>query len=199
MDKIKSLNNLYKKTNNCQNCKLSATRINYVFGTGNPHAEIMFIGEAPGKQEDLKGKPFVGRAGELLTAVIEKGMHLSREDVYICNIIKCRPTINQEGLRDRPPLKEEINACSWILLKQIEIINPKVIITLGNPATKFILNTKSGITKLRGIFSSYNNISVMPTYHPSYIIRNGGMKSKLNKIVYNDMKMVLKFLKSVET
>jgi DNA polymerase len=154
----------------------------------------MFIGEGPGKQEDLQGIPFVGRAGELLTSIIEKGMQLTRDDVFIANIVKCRPTVDMAGTRDRPPDKEEVKACYWILLKQIEIIDPQVIITLGNPATKFILKTEIGITKMRGKFGNYQGIPVMPTYHPSYILRNGGDSSPLKKDVWHDIKEVLKFL-----
>jgi uracil-DNA glycosylase len=188
------LQNLYESTKNCQNCKLYKTRTNYVFGTGNPDAKIMFIGEGPGKMEDLQGVPFVGRAGELLTSIIQNGMLLNREDVYIANVVKCRPTIDQKGFRDRPPEKEETESCCNILLKQIEIIKPKVIITLGNPATKFLLKTELGITKMRGNFQKFNNIDVMPTYHPSYILRNGGDNSPLKKDVWEDIKKVLKFL-----
>ncbi len=193
-NKKEQLEDLYNKTKNCTNCKLYKTRTNYVFGIGNPEASIMFIGEGPGKQEDLQGLPFVGPAGELLTAIIEKGMLLKREDVYIANIVKCRPTVDGLGTRDRPPEKEETEACGWILLKQIEIINPKVIITLGNPSTKFLIKTELGITKIRGNFFEYNNIKVMPTYHPSYILRNGGNNSPLKKDVWNDIKKVLKYL-----
>jgi uracil-DNA glycosylase len=188
------LNKLFEENKNCQKCKLSKTRNKLVFGCGNPEAEIMFIGEGPGKDEDLKGFPFVGRAGELLTSIIEKGMMLKRENVYIANVVKCRPTINQEGTRDRPPDKEEVEACGWMLLSQIEIIAPRIIITLGNPSTKFILKTEEGITKIRGKFSHFKDYTVMPTYHPSYILRNGGDKSPLKKDVWEDIKKVLKFL-----
>jgi uracil-DNA glycosylase len=193
-NKTEELKKLYEQTHNCQKCKLSTTRNKYVFGTGNPEARIMFIGEGPGRDEDLQGLPFVGRAGELLTSIIEKGMLLKRDDVYIANIVKCRPTVNLEGTRDRPPEKEEVDACSWILLSQIEIIKPEVIITLGNPSTKFILKTDEGITKIRGKFANFNGIPVMPTYHPSYLLRNGGNNSPLKKDVWHDIKEVLKFL-----
>jgi DNA polymerase len=185
---------LYEENKDCMKCKLSKTRNKLVFGCGNPCADIMFIGEGPGKDEDAKGLPFVGRAGELLTSIIEKGMLLKREDVYIANVVKCRPTVNQEGGRDRPPEKEEVDACGWMLLSQIDIISPKVIITLGNPSTKFILKTDLGITKIRGKFAKYKDINVMPTYHPSYILRNGGDNSPLKKDVWEDIKKVLQYL-----
>ncbi|MBP7551824.1 MAG: uracil-DNA glycosylase [Spirochaetes bacterium] len=194
MNKKEQLESLYLEIKNCSNCKLFSARKNLVFGTGNSDADIMFIGEGPGKQEDLRGEPFIGPAGELLTAIIEKGMLLQRKDVYIANVVKCRPTIDQRGERDRPPDKEETAACGWILKKQIEIIAPKVIITLGNPATKFLLNINEGITKVRGNFFNYNGINVMPTYHPSYILRNGGANSPLKRDVWEDIKKVLNFL-----
>lgn len=192
--KEEKLKELYEQTNNCQNCKLSTTRTNFVFGEGNPESRIMFIGEGPGKQEDLQGRPFVGPAGELLTAIIEKGMNFKRSDVFIANIVKCRPTVDLAKTRDRPPDAEEVKACNWILLEQIDIIQPEVIITLGNPSTQFILKTKVGITKLRGTFSNYKGIPVMPTYHPSYILRNGGYNSMLKKDVWYDIKKVLNYL-----
>jgi len=185
---------LFNKTNNCVNCKLHTTRTNFVFGEGNPNSIIMFIGEGPGKDEDLQGRPFVGRSGELLTAIIEKGMLLKRGDVYIANVVKCRPTVNLLKQKDRPPDLDETITCGWILEEQINIIKPKVIITLGNPSTKFILKTTEGITKLRGNFFDYNGIKVMPTYHPSYVLRNGGSSSPLKKEVWEDIKKVLTYL-----
>jgi uracil-DNA glycosylase len=192
--KRENLLELYNETCNCTRCKLAKTRNKFVFGAGSPDARIMFIGEGPGKDEDLKGEPFVGRAGELLTAIIEKGMLLTRKDVFIANVVKCRPTIDQAGTRDRPPDKEEVDACGWMLYKQIDIIRPEVIITLGNPSTKFILKTDEGITRMRGKFADFNGIKVMPTYHPSYILRNGGDKSPLKKDVWDDIKQVLNYL-----
>lgn len=178
----------------CTGCKLSTTRKNIVFGEGNPDARVMFIGEGPGKDEDIQGRPFVGRAGILLTAIIEKGMKLRRSDVYIGNVVKCRPTVNLEGTRDRPPEDDEKEACGDYLKKQISIIRPEVIITLGNPATRFLLNTKQGITKMRGTWYTYEGIPVMPTFHPSYILRNGGDSSPLKKLVWEDIKKVLEYL-----
>ena len=188
------LEKLYEDIKDCVKCKLHSTRQNLVFGKGNPEADIMFIGEGPGKQEDILGVPFIGPAGELLTAIIEKGMGLKRSDVYIANIVKCRPTIDLAGTRDRPPDKDEVTACGWILKKQIDIITPKIIITLGNPSTKFLLNSELGITKIRGNFFKFNDITVMPTFHPSYILRNGGNNSPLKRLVWEDIKKVLDFL-----
>ncbi len=195
-DKAARLDTLQKSISVCTGCKLSTTRTNIVFGEGNPDARIIFIGEGPGKDEDIQGRPFVGRAGLLLTAIIEKGMKINRSDVYIANVVKCRPTVNLEFTRDRPPEEDEKEACGDILKKQISIIRPEVIITLGNPATRFLLNTKQGITSMRGTWYSYDGIPVMPTFHPSYILRNGGDNSPLKKQVWEDIKKVLEYLET---
>lgn len=179
---------------NCKRCKLHATRSTIVFGEGNPEARVMFIGEGPGKDEDAQGRPFVGKAGQLLTAVIEKGMKLKRSDVYIANVVKCRPTVNMELKRDRPPDDEETSACGGFLKQQIDIIQPAVIVTLGNPSTKFLLNQKDGITKIRGVWHCYNGFPVMPTFHPSYILRNGGDASPLKRLLWEDIKKVIAYL-----
>ena len=191
-----TLEELYTSAQSCQLCKLAATRKKVVFGEGNPHARLMFIGEGPGKDEDLSGRPFVGRAGQLLTRIIENGLKLKREDVYIANVVKCRPTIDGLGQRDRPPESDEVKACAPYLRQQIELIKPEVIITLGNPSTRFLLNTMEGITKLRGKWQSYNGIAVMPTYHPSFLLRNGGDAGNTpqKRDVWNDMKMVIEKL-----
>ncbi|HBS03370.1 MAG TPA: uracil-DNA glycosylase [Leptospiraceae bacterium] len=178
----------------CKKCRLCETRNTVVFGEGNPSARVMFIGEGPGKTEDETGRPFVGRAGELLTRIIENGMGLARKDVYIANIVKCRPTVEQKGFKDRPPDPEETSACSPYLIRQIQLIAPEAIVTLGNPSTRFLLQTSTGITKMRGIWSHYNGIPVMPTYHPSYVLRNGGEKSPLRRDVWDDIKKVLEKL-----
>jgi len=189
-----TLQKLQESIAGCTGCKLSRSRKNIVFGEGNPDAKIMFIGEGPGKDEDIQGRPFVGRAGILLTAIIEKGMKMERSDVYIANVVKCRPTVNLEGTRDRPPEDDEKEACGDYLKKQISIIRPEVIITLGNPSTRFLLNTKQGITRMRGTWYTYDEIPVMPTFHPSYILRNGGDSSPLKKQVWEDIKKVLEYL-----
>ena len=188
------LQQLKLQAESCIACKLATTRNRVVFGEGNPDARVMFIGEGPGRKEDELGRPFVGRSGELLTRIIENGMKLSRESVYIANIVKCRPTVDMAMQKDRAPDQEEVAACSHFLQKQIELIQPEVIITLGGPSTKFILNSKEGITRLRGQWHSYREIPVMPTFHPSYILRNGGDKSPLKKDVWHDIQLVMKKL-----
>jgi len=185
---------LAEEVSNCVKCKLAITRNKVVFGEGNPHAQIMFIGEGPGSQEDMEGRPFVGRAGQLLTRIIENGMKMSRSDVFITNIVKCRPSVDMAMKKDRPPDKDEVAACSPYLLRQIEMISPRVIITLGSPSTKFLLQTNLGITQLRGKWHTFQGIPVMPTYHPSYVLRNGGDSSPLKKDVWHDIKMVLDLL-----
>ncbi len=182
---------LEDEASECKKCKLCTTRTRVVFGEGDPHADIMFIGEGPGKQEDLQGRPFVGRAGELLTRIIEKGIGIPRSRVYIANIVKCRPTVELKFLKDRPPEPDEVESCTPYLLKQIEIIKPSVIVTLGNPSTKYLLNTTTGITKIRGNWGEFEGVPVMPTYHPSYVLRNGGDKSPLRKDVWEDIKKVM--------
>jgi DNA polymerase len=190
-EKATRLAELKSRFENCQSCRLATTRTYFVFGEGNPAAEVMFIGEGPGRQEDLSGRPFVGRAGQLLTRIIEKGMGVPRDRVYIANIVKCRPTVDLKFERDRAPDADEVQACHPILLQQIEIVRPKVIVTLGGPSTKFILNTTTGITRLRGSWGQFRGIPVMPTYHPSYVLRNGGDRSPLRRDVWEDIKQVL--------
>ena len=192
--KAEKLEELKKIADSCTKCKLSTTRTKVVFGEGNPEAELLFIGEGPGRQEDITGRPFVGKAGELLTRLIEKAMGVPRSHVYIANIAKCRPTEDLKMEKDRAPDQEEATACSPYLLKQIEIIQPKVIVTLGNPSTKFLLGTQEGITKLRGKWAAYKDIPVMPTYHPSYVIRNGGENSQVQKDVWADLLLVMEKL-----
>ena len=191
---IHALELLKKKANKCLKCRLSTTRNNVVFGEGSPHARIMFIGEGPGRQEDLTGRPFVGRAGELLTRIIENGMSLKRDDVYIANLVKCRPSVYLKMQKDRPPDRDEMLACVHFLHEQVDIIKPRVIIALGSPAAKYLLETDTGITRLRGKWGSFMDIPVMPTYHPSYVLRNGGDKSPLRKEVWEDIKKVLAYL-----
>lgn len=193
-EKAELLNILREQALVCKRCKLYRTRTNVVFGEGDVDARVMFIGEGPGNQEDLQGRPFIGRAGEFLTRIIENGMKIKRAATYIANIVKCRPTVDQKMQKDRPPDAEETSTCNPFLLKQIEIIEPRVIITLGNPATRFLLNTKVGITKMRGNWNEFHGIRVMPTFHPSYILRNGGEKSPLRREVWEDIKKVLLYL-----
>ncbi len=167
----------------CQRCKLHSTRTQIVFGTGNPHPDLVFVGEGPGEEEDIQGKPFVGRAGQLLTKMIE-AMGLRREDVYIANIVKCRPPKN------RNPEPDEISACSPFLVAQLYALKPKVICTLGTFATQTLLNTEEKISKLRGKFHLYHGVKVMPTYHPAYLLRNPVEK----KTVWEDIQTIMKEL-----
>lgn len=164
----------------CEKCRLAKTRTNVVYGVGNPNADLMFIGEAPGRDEDLKGEPFVGRAGQLLTDII-KAMKLTRDDVYIANVIKCRPPEN------RNPEADEIEECRPFIRRQIEIIKPKVIVTLGKFALQSLMERSYGITAARGQWLEYNGVKVMPTYHPAYLLRNPAAK----KDVWADMKKVM--------
>ncbi len=189
--KEKMLRDLRNEVERCSRCRLAATRTMTVFGEGNPDAEVMFIGEGPGKQEDLTGRPFVGRAGELLTRIIELGMGVPRSSVFIANLVKCRPTVDMKFERDRPPDHEELASCSPYIIRQVEIIQPRVIVALGSPSAKFLLDTSTGITKLRGNWGFFRGIPVMPTYHPSYVLRNGGESSPLRRDVWEDIKKVL--------
>ncbi len=178
-----SLKEFENSISSCLKCPLGKTRIKFVFGAGSPKARLMFVGEAPGRDEDGQGQPFVGRAGQLLTQIIES-IGLKREDVFIANIIKCRPPQN------RNPLPEEIAACSPYLLKQIEIIKPKVICALGKFSAQTLLNSETPISRLRGKFYDFNGIKLMPTYHPAYLLRNQSGK----KDVWEDMKAIAKEL-----
>jgi uracil-DNA glycosylase len=166
---------------NCIRCKLNKGRKNIVFGEGDPSSVLVFVGEGPGYEEDQQGRPFVGAAGQLLTDIIVKGIKLRREDVYICNIVKCRPPNN------RNPEPDEISACEPFLLKQLQAINPKIIIALGNIAAKTLLKTEEGITSLRGRWQTYHGIAVMPTFHPAYLLRNPKDKA----LVWEDIKKVI--------
>ncbi len=149
----------------CTRCDLCQGRQTIVFGDGNPNADLMFIGEGPGEQEDRRGLPFVGRAGELLTQMIEKGIGIPRSEVYICNIVKCRPP------RNRNPLLPEVQACRPFLDGQIRAVAPKVIVTLGKPAAALLLDREVAITRLRGSWQEYQGIPLMPTLHPAYVLR----------------------------
>jgi uracil-DNA glycosylase family 4 len=155
----------------CTRCALAAGRTHTVFGVGDPHADLMFVGEGPGQQEDLKGEPFVGRSGQLLDRLMQEEIGIGRDRCYIANVVKCRPPGN------RDPLPEEIAACRPYLEQQIELIDPAVIITLGNFASKLLLDTAAGITKLRGHVYPYPvdpKRAVVPTFHPSAALRSGG-------------------------
>src|SRR4051812_16182194 len=164
----------------CEKCKLAKSRTQVVYGVGNPNADLMFIGEAPGRDEDLKGEPFVGRAGQLLTDII-KAMKLTRDDVYIANVIKCRPPEN------RNPEPDELDACRPYIERQVEIIQPKVIVTLGRFALQSLLEKSYSITSIRGQWLEYHGVKVMPTLHPAYLLRTPAAK----KDVWSDMKQVM--------
>jgi DNA polymerase len=179
-----TLESIREEIGDCRRCKLHKGRTNIVFGEGNPKAVIVFVGEGPGFEEDQQGRPFVGAAGQLLTDIIEKGMNIKRAEVYICNIVKCRPPNN------RNPEPDEVESCIGFVKQQIRAIHPTVIVTLGNVPTQNLLNTKQGITKLRGVWQEYEGIPVMPTFHPSYLLRSPGEK----KWVWVDIKNVLKKL-----
>lgn len=175
---------LREETLKCKLCpELARTRNKVVFGAGNIHAKLVFVGEAPGADEDEQGLPFVGRAGQLLTKIIE-AMGMTRDQVFICNVLKCRPPNN------RPPAPAEVVNCRPYLKHQLELIKPKVIVALGNHAVKALLQTEQGISQLRGTFQKYEGIPVMCTYHPAYLLRSPGEKRK----VWEDMKKVIQFL-----
>jgi DNA polymerase len=165
----------------CTRCKLHGHRTKIVFGVGNPAAHLVFVGEAPGADEDAQGEPFVGRAGQLLTKIIQ-AMGMQREDVYICNIIKCRPPNN------RTPETDEILACQPFLLKQLQAIGPRFICALGGPAAQTLLKTKEPISRLRGRFFDFHGLPLLPTFHPAYLLRNPHEK----KTVWEDMKLLLR-------
>lgn len=181
----KQLEELKKCYTNCQACPLATQgRSQVVFGEGNEQATLMFIGEGPGRDEDEQGRPFVGRAGQLLEKIIQ-AMGLKRKDVYISNVVKCRPPEN------RAPLPTESSICTnLILFKEIEIIKPKIICTLGATALQALLGPDAKITKHRGIFTNFQDIMVMPTYHPAYLLRNPDAK----KFVWEDMKKIMEKL-----
>jgi len=177
----------------CQKCPLGKSRLNFVFGVGNPNAELMFVGEGPGFDEDHKGEPFIGRAGQQLNKIIE-AMGLKREDVYIANIVKCHPMIDpadpEKRSNDRPPTPEETATCLPYLEKQIELIKPKVICSLGSPSSKTLSGLDTPISKLRGTFIDRAGTKLMPTYHPAALLRNPVLK----KDVWEDVKQIMKVL-----
>ena len=168
----------------CQRCKLAKGRKHIVFGQGNPHAELVFIGEGPGGDEDEQGLPFVGRAGQLLNRMLQL-VGIRREDVYICNVVKCRPPGN------RPPEKDEVDACSPFLFRQLEAIQPRLICCLGAPAVRTVLGLKEGMLKVRGRFYDYGNAKAMATVHPAYVLRNASEE----KLLREDLEKIRDFLK----
>jgi DNA polymerase len=178
-DAARRLASVREEIGDCQRCRLASTRKTIVFGQGNPNARLMFVGEAPGADEDEQGLAFVGKAGQLLTRIIE-AIGMTREDVWICNVLKCRPPQN------RNPEPDEVIACQPFLEKQIDAIRPQVLVGLGKFGAHWLLKTAEPITRLRGRMGQYKGITVMPTYHPAYLLRNPGAK----KDVWEDMKVV---------
>ncbi|MBX3028087.1 uracil-DNA glycosylase [bacterium] len=176
-----SLEALRGHIGDCRRCKLAGGRINLVFGVGAANADLMFVGEGPGQDEDVRGEPFVGRAGQLLTEIITKGMKLRREDVYIANVVKCRPPNN------RNPEADEIASCMPFLQRQVELVAPRVIVALGTFAAQTLLGVKTPITRMRGVWHDYRGIRVMPTFHPAYLLRTPGDK----RLVWADIKLVM--------
>jgi DNA polymerase len=177
------LADLEKKVSACEKCQLHKGRTQTVFGAGNPSARLLFVGEAPGAEEDRQGIPFVGRAGQLLTKIIE-AMGMTRDDVYICNVLKCRPPGN------RDPEMDEIICCEPYLLRQLDLIRPEVMVALGRIAIQTLLREKTAISRMRGRWYDYHGIPLMPTFHPAYLLRNPAEKGK----VWDDMKEVLRKL-----
>jgi len=165
---MSSLAELEREASGCTRCLLARGRTNVVFGVGHPDADLMFIGEGPGVQEDLQGEPFVGRSGKLLDQLMQEELGFGRDKCYIANVVKCRPPGN------RDPMPEEITACRPYLEGQIELVDPKVIVTLGNFATKLLLDTTEGITRLRGRSYPFGRGVLVPTFHPAALLRSGG-------------------------
>ena len=182
--KSELLRKLQEEIGDCQRCQLSQSRKLVVFGEGDPESEVFLVGEAPGESEDETGRPFVGAAGRILTDIIERGMKLKRSRVFIANVVKCRPPKN------RDPEPSEVDACRGFLEKQLKIVNPRVIIALGKIATQCLLKTTESITHLRGMWSEFLGIPVMPTYHPAYLLHNPSGKREL----WSDIKKVLALL-----
>ncbi len=184
LEKTADLEALRAFIGDCQRCKLAPMRTNLVFGVGDPRAELMFVGEGPGADEDAQGEPFVGRAGQLLTDIIERGMGMTRAEVYICNVIKCRPPEN------RNPEPDEVASCEPFLFRQIELVQPKVIVGLGTFAVQAMLKVKTPISKLRGKWQEVRGVQMMPTFHPAYLLRNPADK----RLVWADVQEVMKAL-----
>ncbi len=186
VDRASVLHPLEEEVRRCTLCRLSEGRRQAVPGEGSYDTPLMFVGEGPGADEDLQGRPFVGRAGQLLTKIIA-AMKFRREEVYITNIVKCRPPNN------RPPFRDEVEACQPYLLTQIRTIQPQVIVSLGKTATDFFVPSSAGMTSLRGEFHDFGGIKVMPTFHPAYVLRNEG-DPRFKRQVWQDMQKVMALL-----
>jgi len=178
------LSGLRERIGDCRRCRLFSSRTHLVFGEGSPRAKLVFVGEGPGQDEDRVGRPFVGESGKLLTRIIENGMGLTRNDVYICNVVKCHPP------RNRDPEADEMEACIPFLREQLRIIGPEIICTLGRVAGQALLGKGFKITKNRGEWRSYEGTPLMPTFHPAYLLRNGSAKRE----VWMDIQQVMKRL-----
>lgn len=176
-----SLEELRVVLGDCRRCKLCGGRTNIVFGVGDPNARLLFVGEGPGEDEDRQGIPFVGKAGELLTKIITSGMGLRREDVYIANVVKCRPPGN------RNPQPDEIVACEPFLVRQVELVRPEVIVSLGTFATQALLRDRTPISRRRGVWHEFRGIPLMPTFHPAYLLRTPSDK----RLVWEDVQLVM--------
>ena len=188
-DKLAAVQERVRPCTKCPN--LASSRTQTVFGVGNPDADIMFVGEAPGADEDAQGEPFVGRAGQLLTKII-KAMGFPREEVYIANVLKCRPDVPAGSFGNRPPTPREMQTCRPYLMEQIDIIKPKVIVALGAVAVEGLLGTRAPMRELRGRWDSFNGTPLMITYHPAYLLRNQSPSEK--RKVWEDMMLVLERL-----
>ena len=180
-DRVESLDSIRKDLGHCERCGLCRLRKHIVFGAGDPGARLVFVGEGPGRDEDLMGEPFVGAAGDLLTRIIQ-AIKLTRDQVYICNIVKCRPP------RNRNPLPEEIDACRPFLERQLAAIQPEFIVALGKVAAQTLLGSETRISRLRGRFHDYHGMRLLPTYHPAYLLRNPDKK----RDVWEDMKLLMR-------
>lgn len=184
LEQTATLEELRTFIGDCQRCKLAPLRTNLVFGVGDPHAQLMFVGEAPGADEDARGEPFVGRAGQLLTDIIERGIRIKRSQVYICNVIKSRPPEN------RNPEPDEVVACEPFLFRQIDLVKPRAIVALGTFAVQALLKVKTPISKLRGKWHEFRGVPLMPTFHPAYLLRNPSEK----RLVWADIQEVMREL-----
>ncbi len=182
-----SLAQVAEQASGCTKCRLAQGRTQVVFGVGAPDADLVFIGEGPGFHEDRQGEPFVGAAGQLLTRMLE-GIALRRDQVYICNVVKCRPPGN------RDPRADEIDACTPWLVEQLSLIQPRVIVTLGNFATRFVLDTPSGITRMRGRIHDWHGRTVIPTFHPAAILHGGGERSRQFELLRDDFQLIRRTL-----
>ena len=187
----RTLVDVAQEASTCTKCRLATSRTQVVFGVGNPDADLLFIGEAPGQHEDKQGEPFVGAAGQLLTRMLGE-IGLTREQVYIANILKCRPPGN------RDPQEDEVETCTPWLIEQISLIQPQVIVTLGNFATKFVLQTQTGITRMRGSVYPWHGRTVIPTFHPAAILRGGGEKGRQFGELQEDFALIKRTLAEPE-